>query len=125
MADTVDHTHGDTGTKPADGLNFANGDLPDPEVFDWFWTEVPKAINDHAALLEEIDSNGDGVVDQAAQADNATNVKGNDIDSDADGKVDAAETADTAKTTLRIEARTDYPTDPEVGRVVFRTDKTV
>lgn len=120
MADTVNHSHGDTGAKPPDSLNFADGDIPDPETFDWFWSEVPTAINDHAALLESIDSDEDGVVDQAAQADNATTVKDNDIDSDGDGRVDSA---DVAQVGLQVESRTDYPSNPEGGRVVFRTDK--
>jgi hypothetical protein len=65
MAKKVDHTHGDNGTKPADNLNFQIGDKPDPETFDWFWSEVPAAINNHADTLESIDSDGDGTVDEA------------------------------------------------------------
>ncbi len=68
MADRVDHTHGDTGVKPAQDLNFQDGDYPDPEVFDWFWSEVPAAIEDHADTLEALDSDGDGTVDAADQA---------------------------------------------------------
>lgn len=96
MADTVDHTHGDTGVKPAQDLNFQTGGFPNPEVFDWFWSEVPAAVNDHADLLGEIDSDEDGVVDAAEYAQNTDSYKGNDLDSDGDGKVDAAETADVA-----------------------------
>jgi len=96
MANTVDHTHGDNGDKPVDGLNFQNGDVPDPEVFDWFWTEVPSAINNHAQLLEQIDTNDDGVVDEAETAQDTAAYKGNDIDKDGDGKVNAADTADNA-----------------------------
>lgn len=94
MAKKVDHTHGDTGEKPADGLNFQSGGKPDSEVFDWFWTEVPAAINDHADELDAIDADDDGTVDAA---DTATKVKGNDIDSDGDGKVNAADDAQNAK----------------------------
>lgn len=97
MADTVDHTQGDTGTKPPQNRNFQDGGFPDPEEFDWFWSQVPSAINNHASLLESIDSDEDGIVDEATQAANATTVKGNDIDSDGDGKVDSAEVADSAK----------------------------
>lgn len=85
MAERVDHVHGDTGTQPSQSLNFQDGDYPDPEEFDWFWSEVPDAINDHADLLEAIDSDEDGIVDQA---DNALLFKGNDLDSDGDGVVD-------------------------------------
>lgn len=98
MAKNVDHTHGDTGEKPAQDLNFQTGGFPDPEVFDWFWTEVPAAINDHANTIEAIDANEDGVVDEAAYAQDTDSFKGNDLDTDGDGKVDAAETADSAKT---------------------------
>lgn len=65
MADEVDHTHGSTGSKPPQDLNFEDGDFPNPEQFDWFWSEVPSAINDHASRLDAIDSDGDGIVDQA------------------------------------------------------------
>lgn len=95
MADNVDHTHGDTGSKPPQNLNFQDGGLPDPQEFDWFWSQVPAAINNHASLIESIDSDEDGVVDTANVANNATNYKNNDIDSDGDGKVDSADNADT------------------------------
>jgi hypothetical protein len=98
MADRVDHTHGDAGAKPADGLDFQNKDFPDPEEFDWFWNQVPTAINDHADTIETIDTNEDGVVDEAETAHNTIAYKGNDIDSDGDGKVDSADVADSAKT---------------------------
>lgn len=123
MVDTVDHTHGDTGVKPADGLNFQDGDIPNPEEFDWFWNEVPSAINNHASILDAIDANADGVVDAADSAATADAVKGNDIDTDGDGKVNAADEADISKETQRIETRTDYPSNPSDGRIVFRTDK--
>jgi hypothetical protein len=66
----------------------------------------------------DIDTDGDGVVNEA---DSANAYKGNDIDSDGDGKVNAADSADNA---LSFEARTDYPSNPIDGQVVFRTDKT-
>jgi hypothetical protein len=65
MADKVDHTHGDTGTKPSQDLNFQDSDYPDPQEFDWFWSQVPSAINDHADRLEDIDGDEDGVVDRS------------------------------------------------------------
>lgn len=55
MAKGVDHSHGDAGAKPPQDLNFQDGDFPDPEVFDWFWSEVPAAINDHATKIEAKD----------------------------------------------------------------------
>jgi len=79
---------------------------------------VDEADNANAYKGNDIDSNGDGVVDEA---DNANAYKGNDIDSNGDGQIDSADTADQA---LSFEARTNYPTSPSDGRVVFRTDKT-
>lgn len=143
MTDTVDHTHGDTGVKPAQDLNFQTGGFPDPEVFDWFWSEVPAAVNDHADLLSEIDNNEDGVVDEAEYAQNTDSYKDNDLDSDGDGKVDAAETADTAISVdgadvdgqvssaasadvadqaKRFEVRTNDPSNPDDGQVWIRSD---
>jgi hypothetical protein len=52
MADGVPHTHGDNGTQPADGRDFQDGGYPDPEEFDWFWSQVPSAINDHKNTIE-------------------------------------------------------------------------
>lgn len=110
--DTITHSQGDSGTKPPSGLDFANGDFPNPQHFDWFWSTVIAAINGHASEFDALDTDGDGVVDKADKAtelvggtidsnsdgvvdaaDTAAQVKGNDIDSDADGVVDAADTA--------------------------------
>jgi hypothetical protein len=125
MAKEINHTHGDTGEQPPDDLNFQSGDKPDAEIFDWFWSTVPSVVDSHADTLEAIDSDGDGKVDVADNADTATDAenvtstyKDNDIDSDGDGIVD------TADETRSFESRTNYPTNPEAGRVVFRIDKT-
>lgn len=107
MADGVDHTHGDAGDKPAQNLDFTSGGIPDPETFDWFWSQVPAAINDHQSLLEAIDSNEDGIVDEAESAQSAQAVKGNDIDSDGDGKVDAADDADSLQGNAPDDLRVD------------------
>lgn len=93
MANEVDHTHGDTGTKPPQDLNFQDGDYPDPEQFDWFWSQVPSAINDHASILTSIDSNEDGIVDEA---ENAQQLGGNDpsyyaVDDDFDAHTEASQ----------------------------------
>jgi hypothetical protein len=72
MARRVDHSHGDSGTKPDSNLNFQDGDYPDPEEFDWFWYNVPQAINDHAGTIEDF-QNGNVSV---AQADNAAHLEG-------------------------------------------------
>lgn len=98
MAEGVDHTHGDTGEKPPQSLNFQDGDYPDPEHFDWFWSRVPSAINNHQSLIQSIDSDEDGVVDEA---DTANLYKNQDIDSDGDGQVDEADHADNVRSTYK------------------------
>ena len=93
--DTFDYTHGDTGTAPADGEEFQSNERPDSEVFDWFWYNVIESINGHSAEFDRIDSDDDGVVDEADYANDAdaSTYKGNDLDSDGDGTVDAADAA--------------------------------
>lgn len=122
MADKFDYTHGAQGSKPTSALDFQTGDAIPPENFDWYWYTVIQAINDHASLLEAIDSDENGTVDAAeaaAAATNATNVtgtyKGNDIDSDGDGVVDESDQ------TQSLEVRTNDPSAVE-GRVWIRSD---
>jgi hypothetical protein len=122
MAERVDHQHGASGTKPPQDQDFQDGEYPNPEEFDWFWNQVPNAINSHADALEDIDSDGDGKVDAADTADSATTankVKGNDIDSDGDGVVDEADSADQAR---RVEVRNNDPSSPSDGRMWIRSD---
>jgi len=112
------YSHGSTGEEPETSIDYQNGDPVDESEFDYFiYTEFHK-IGQLIDYLEEVDSNGDGVVDEADsanlykdndidtngdgkvdaadQADNATLVKDNDIDSNGDGKVDSADQADNA-----------------------------
>jgi hypothetical protein len=112
-----DYTHGDSGNKPPDGHDAQSGNSADPEYYDWYVNQfitkinglvgdindilngnltVGEASNTQTVKGNDIDSNGDGVVDNADKASNTTNVKGNDIDSNGDGKVDNADKADTA-----------------------------
>lgn len=123
MADNFDsYQHGAQGTEPSQAQDFQTGDPIPPEAFDWFWYTTIQAINDHAALLEAIDSDEDGTVDAAeaaTSATNATNVTGtykdNDIDTDGDGVVDKSEQ------TQSVEVRTNDPSTVE-GRVWIRSD---
>ena len=120
MANSFDYSHGAQGDEPAGPLDFQTGDPIPPEHFDWWWYTVIQSINNHAAILEALDSDGDGTVDAAdtaASADSANSVAGSDVT----GQVDAAASADQATS---FEARTNYPADPSPGQVVFRTDKT-
>lgn len=118
MADKFDYTHGAQGSKPPTALDFQTGDAIPPENFDWFWYNVIQAINGHASLLEEIDSDEDGVVDAAnaaTVADSANSVAGGDVT----GEVAAAAVADEAK---RMEVRTNDPNSPTNGRMWIRSD---
>jgi hypothetical protein len=107
---TFSYTHGDVGTAPDQPLDFQKGGRPDAQKFDWWWSSVIGAINDHASEFSRLDSDDDGRVDaadhalnadQATNADNAgyatdanaTEFKNNDLDTDGDGRVDAADHA--------------------------------
>lgn len=99
---------GDSGTKPPDGTQFDGGDGYDAQYVDWLWNNFGSAINQVNTEFDsnidatsykgqDIDSNGDGVVDRADYANdgNATSYKSNDIDTDGDGVVDRADDVDT------------------------------
>lgn len=67
--ETFSYTHGDTGTKPNSSLDFAANERPNPQNFDWYWDQVTKAISGHADEFDRLDSNDDGIVDEADEAD--------------------------------------------------------
>lgn len=98
--DKPNYSHGSTGTEPTNSIDYTNGDPVESENFDYFIGTLFEKIKAIIDRLNTIDSDGDGQVDAADTADDATNVTGtyksNDIDSDGDGKVDAADSADTA-----------------------------
>jgi len=124
IPDKPSYTHGSTGTKPTTALDYANGDPLDADNLDYYlYTEFTK-IKALIDVLNTLDSDGDGRVDaadHATEADNASQLNGNTYDDDGDGRVNAADHATEAAS---FEARTNYPTNPDNGRVVFRTDKT-
>jgi len=66
--DSFSYTHGDTGTAPSSSIDFVDNQRPDPQSFDWFWNKVINAINGHASEFDRLDSNDDGVVDEADAA---------------------------------------------------------
>jgi hypothetical protein len=120
MADNFDYSHGAQGDEPTGPLDFQTGDPIPPENFDWWWYTVIQIANNHADILETIDSDGDGKVDAADSADvadSANAVDGGDVN----GQVSSAASADE---TVSFQARTNYPANPDAGEVVFRTDKT-
>lgn len=63
--DTLNYTHGDTGTTPSSSLNFEQNERPQAGHFDWFWYNVADALSGHAAEFTRLDSDDDGVVDAA------------------------------------------------------------
>jgi len=122
MTDKIDRTHGDTGTKPENGSDFQSGERPDPQEFDWWWYTVTERLNSTIDDISQI-LNGDVTVGEALFATDAENVtqtyKGNDIDTDGDGKVDQAVLADQ---TTSFEVRNNDPNSPSDGQVWIRSD---
>ena len=94
MTDKFNRTHGSTGTEPPDGKEFQQDERPDESHFDWFWYNVHTKIN---SLIDDITDivNGNTTVQSATNAANVTSTyKGNDIDSNGDGTVDNADKLD-------------------------------
>jgi hypothetical protein len=112
---------GDSGEQPPDGFQYDGGDQVNEKHLDYLWSSVGSLEDEVRAALDDLDDDGDGVVDEADyandadastfkgndldangdgvvdEADDTTTVKGNDIDSDGDGRVDAADDATTVK----------------------------
>lgn len=89
---------GEAGESPADGFFYSGGDQVNEKHLDYLWNSVRGLEDDVQAALSDIDSNADGIVDEADYANDAdaSTYKGTDIDSNGDGKVDAADSADSA-----------------------------
>jgi hypothetical protein len=64
-----DYSHADVGSEPVNALNFKKGERPKAGHFDWFWYSVIQAINAHADEFDELDSDDDGVVNEADKVD--------------------------------------------------------
>jgi hypothetical protein len=71
----INYTHGDTGVQPA-SLDFTQGERPKAEEFDWYWYEVTQSIAGHADEFDRLDSNDDGIVDEADALTAGGNLKG-------------------------------------------------
>jgi len=65
----IDYTHADVGSKPSTALNFIKGGRPNAGHFDWFWYTVIQAIKGHADEFDRLDSDDDGVVNEADKVD--------------------------------------------------------
>lgn len=96
--DKIDYTHGDTGERPIDGEDFQSGEAANPETHDWLFYTIPRKIDAIISRLNILDSDGDGVVDEADFANDAdaSTYKGNDIDTSGNGVVDQAAQATNA-----------------------------
>lgn len=94
-------THGDTGVQPNAGRDFQSGGNPSAQEFDWWWYTVITKFRAINAEFNRLDSDDDGVVDEAdyARTANATSYKGEDLDTDGNGKADTAEFAEDADAT--------------------------
>lgn len=79
---------GDTGERPSDNFNYQGGDQVNEKHIDYLWASVGSLEDEVRSALQDIDSDQDGVVDQA---DDALLFKGNDIDSDGDGVVNSSD----------------------------------
>lgn len=88
------YTHGSTGDAPNSALDYANGDPVDQAHMDYYVNTPLEKIKSIIDVLNALDNNDDGVVDEA---DSANLYKGNEIDLNADGVVDEADTANLYK----------------------------
>lgn len=86
---------GSTGTAPPSNYSYAEGEQPVDEWDNWFNYHVIDEIESVVGLINDIDGDTDGIVDEADYANDAdaSTYKGNDIDSDGDGSVDQADLA--------------------------------
>ena len=82
--DNIDYSHGDDGIEPPSDLDFQQNQRPDAQNFDWFWSTVINRINGIISEFNRLDSNDDGKVDAADQADNADTLDGEHADAFAD-----------------------------------------
>jgi len=72
----ISYSHGDNGSEPSSALDFQQNQRPDAQNFDWFWSTVINRINGINSEFNRLDSDDDGKVDAADQADNADTLDG-------------------------------------------------
>lgn len=141
MADKINYTHGDSGSKPPDGNDFDKDERPQASYFDWYISTLVTKHNSVIDELDTIDSDNDGIVDEADTANlykdndidndadgivneadyandaDASTYKGNDIDTNGDGKVDASVEADNTQTVKETNLDTNYHAVDDSGTV--------
>jgi hypothetical protein len=116
-------THGDVGERPPDNFQFSGGDPYNAAHVDYLWSNLHHLENEVVEMFEsginattykhqDIDEDGDGIVDAAdyAYSGNATTYKHNDIDVDGDGVVNKAQDVEQYKSTHTIQKTTLKPT---------------
>jgi hypothetical protein len=102
-------TWGESGEFPADGFFYEGGDQVNEKHLDALWNGIKGLENETRGALEDLDSDGDGKVDAAENADFATNA------GDAD-TVDGEDASAFADATHGDEAHNvDYTTLTEVN----------
>jgi len=96
--DKFNYTHGDNGKAPASSLNFEKNERPDAQHFDWWWATVINKINKIWNEFSRLDSDDDGVVDAADDADTVDGKHYSDIQSWVNNNADVpnADQADSA-----------------------------
>jgi len=62
---TLNYSHGDAGSKPADGTDFISGEAADPQQFDWYIDQLTSSIDALSAEFDRLDTDDDGIVDKA------------------------------------------------------------
>lgn len=89
------YSHGSTGTEPPSPRDYQTRDELDADELDYYLNEQFSNIKALIDALHALDSDDDGIVDEAdyAQDADASTYKGSDIDSDGDGIVDQADSA--------------------------------
>lgn len=112
------YTHGDVGSKPPSSRDFAKGERPDAQHFDWWWSTVISSINGHADEFDRLDSNNDGIVDEAdhaSTAGDADTVDGQNY-GDIQSWVNSVAYQPDGNDKFKFEVRNSDPSSPENGR---------
>jgi hypothetical protein len=122
IPDKPTYSHGSTGTEPSSSIDYANQDAVEADNFDYLIYTPFTKIKGIIDFLNAIDSDADGQVDAADEADALSSVNNADImlksTYDTDDN-DVIEIADQAK---RAEVRTNDPSSPADGQMWIRSD---
>lgn len=102
---------GSSGSQPTAGFQYEFEDRVNEKHLDYLWNALYNFEDETRSALTDIDSDADGVVDEA---DTASLYKDNDIDSDGDGIVDEA---DSTQTVEGIDMFTEYSSVDDGGLV--------